>query len=399
MKLANLSLAVLCVAGLSTCSFGADTLADAFKEGKVSGELKAFYWDRDRNPAIPSASIFNTGVTLGYVTGSLGGFSLGLTGQSNSAPFASANAKTQFGWDEYGSGAQLSEAYLAYNAGKTTVQVGRMFLNTPLIASLGNRIVKESFEGASIVNTDIPNTTLTAAYVQKFQAQTDGAGHIGEFTRYNNPYGTSPLLEDGAYTLVAVNKSITGLTLTAAYAEDINTKGAMAYAEAAYAFSVNALNYGLSAQYYYNDKDITGSKSSDLLGLKASVGYGALSGYVAYSTVSKDATVTPGIGWGADLAYTGTIILSSSYPANTDAYAIGLGYAFTPTTTLNVAYTVTDDDDLSYGKASYVSLTGNYAFSGALKGLNFLVMYDKENRDKAGTKDKDEFRFSASYKF
>ena len=399
MKLANLSLAALCVAGLSTCSFGADTLADACKECKISGELKAFYWDRDRNAAINSASIFNTGVVLGYTTGSFNGFSLGLTGQANSAPFASSTAKTQFGWDEYGSGAQLSEAYLAYSAGKTTVQVGRMFLNTPLIASLGNRIVKESFEGASIVNTDLPNTTLTAAYVQRFQAQTDGSGNIGSFTTYSNPYGTSPLLEDGAYTLVAVNKSITGVTLTAAYAEDINTKGSMAYAEAAYSAMVNAFTYGLAAQYYYNDKDITGSKSSDLYGLKASLGYGAVSGYVAYSSVSKDATVTPGIGWGADLAYTGTIILSSSYPANTDAYAIGLGYAFSPTTTVNVAYTVTDDDDLSYGKASYISLTGNYAFDGALNGLSFLVMYDKENRDLAGAKDKDEFRFSASYKF
>jgi hypothetical protein len=264
-----------------------------------------------------------------------------------------------------------------------------MFLDTPLIASLGNRIIKESFEGASIVNTDLPNTTLTAAYVQKFQAQTDGAGNVGKFTTYNNPYGTSPLLEDGAYTLVAVNKSITGLTLTAAYAEDINTKGSMAYAEAAYSVAVNAFTYGLAAQYYYNDKEITGTKSSDLYGLKASLGYGAVSGYVAYTSVSKDATVTPGIGWGADLAYTGTIILSSSYPANTDAYAIGLGYAFTPTTTVNVAYTVTDDDDLSYGKATYISLTGNYAFDGALKGLNFLAMYDKENRDYAGAKDKD----------
>jgi len=66
---------------------------------------------------------------------------------------------------------------------------------------------------------------------------------------------------------------------------------------------------------------------------------------------------------------------------------------------VNVAYTVTDDDDLSYGKASYISLTGNYAFDGALKGLNFLAMYDKENRDYAGAKDKDEFRFSAVYKF
>lgn len=399
MKLANLSLAALCVAGLGTCAFGADTLADAFKEGKVSGELKAFYWDRDRNPAISGESIFNTGVVLGYTTGSFNGFSLGLTGQANSAPFASSNAKTQFGWDEYGSGAQLSEAYLAYSAGKTTVQVGRMFLNTPLIASLGNRIVKEAFEGASIVNTDLPNTTLTAAYVQKFQAQTDGAGNIGKFTTYSNPYGVSPLLEDGAYTLVAVNKSITGLTLTAAYAEDLNTNGSMAYAEAAYSAMVNAFTYGLAAQYYYSDKDVTGSKNADLYGLKASLGYGALGGYVAYSSVSKDATVTPGIGWGADLAYTGTIILSSSYPANTDAYAIGLSYAFTPTTTLATSYTVTDDDDLSYGKASYVSLTGNYAFEGALKGLNLLVMYDKENRDKAGALDKHEFRFSASYKF
>ena len=109
--------------------------------------------------------------------------------------------------------------------------------------------------------------------------------------------------------------------------------------------------------------------------------------------------MTPGIGWGADLAYTGTIILSSSYPANTDAYALGLSYAFTPTTTVAASYTITDDDDLSYGKASYVSLTGNYAFEGALKGLNLLVMYDKENRDKAGLLDKHEFRFSASYKF
>ncbi|NCB55543.1 MAG: porin, partial [Epsilonproteobacteria bacterium] len=256
-----------------------------------------------------------------------------------------------------------------------------------------------AFEGASIVNTDLPNTTLTAAYVQKFQAQTDGAGNIGKFTTYSNPYGVSPLLEDGAYTLVAVNKSITGLTLTAAYAEDLNTNGAMAYAEAAYSAMVNAFTYGLAAQYYYSDKDVTGSKNADLYGLKASLGYGALGGYVAYSSVSKDATVTPGIGWGADLAYTGTIILSSSYPANTDAYAIGLSYAFTPTTTLATSYTITDDDDLSYGKASYVSLTGNYAFEGALKGLNLLVMYDKENRDKAGALDKHEFRFSASYKF
>lgn len=401
MKFAKLSLVAIGVVGLSISSFAADTLADAFKEGKVSGELKAFYWNRDRNPAISSDSIFNTGVMLNYKTGSLNGFSMNVTGQSNHAAFANTNAKTQFGWDEYGSGAQLSEAYLAYNTGKTTVQVGRMFLNTPLIASLGNRIVKEAFEGAMLVNNDLPNTTLTVAYVQKFQAQTDGNGNIGQFTTYNNPYGTSPLLNDGAYTVVAVNKSITGLTLTAAYAEDMDTKGQMAYTEAAYAGQATSFTYGLAAQYYYSDKDITGSKSASLVGVKANIGMGPLSGYVAYSTVSKDAAVTPGIGWGADLAYTGTIILSSSYGANTDAYTAGVGYALNTSTSIGAAYTVTDDEGLGWakGKATYISLTGNYAFSGALKGLGIGVMYDNENMENAAAKDKDEFRFSASYKF
>ena len=41
MKLAKLSLAAIVVAGLASSSFAADTLADAFKNGTVNGELKA----------------------------------------------------------------------------------------------------------------------------------------------------------------------------------------------------------------------------------------------------------------------------------------------------------------------------------------------------------------------
>ena len=94
-------------------------------EGKISGELKAFYWNRYCNPSIPSDSIFTLGVMHNYKTGSLNSVSLGLMGESNNAPFSSSNAKQRFGWYEYGSGVQLSEAYLAYHAGKTTVQVGQ----------------------------------------------------------------------------------------------------------------------------------------------------------------------------------------------------------------------------------------------------------------------------------
>ena len=50
MKLAKLSLAAMVVAGLASSSFAADTLADAFKNGKVSGELRAWYFDREGSP-------------------------------------------------------------------------------------------------------------------------------------------------------------------------------------------------------------------------------------------------------------------------------------------------------------------------------------------------------------
>ena len=92
MKLAKLSLAAMVVAGLATSSFAADTLADAFAKGKVQGELRAWYFDRDR-PA-GDADIINTGLVLNYVTDTFYGFYMGATFQSNYAPWADKDAKS-----------------------------------------------------------------------------------------------------------------------------------------------------------------------------------------------------------------------------------------------------------------------------------------------------------------
>ena len=86
MKLAKLSLAAIVVAGLTSSSFAADTLADAFKNGTVNGELKAYYFSKDDGKK--TEDLFTTGATLGYKTASLYGLSLGLTFQGNSSPFA-----------------------------------------------------------------------------------------------------------------------------------------------------------------------------------------------------------------------------------------------------------------------------------------------------------------------
>lgn len=43
--------------------------------------------------------------------------------------------------------------------------VGRMFLDTPLVSGSGSRITKEAFEGAAVINTDLPNTTLIISWL------------------------------------------------------------------------------------------------------------------------------------------------------------------------------------------------------------------------------------------
>ena len=431
MKLAKLSLAAMVVAGLASSSFAADSLEGMFKEGKASGELKAYYFDRDAGAA-GSSDIFTTGLMLNYKTGSLNGFSLNFTGQASASPFADKDAKLAgaaggFAGDMWGSGAVLSEAYVAYTMKNTTVLVGRMFLDTPLVASSGSRMTKQAFEGAAIINADLPNTTLIAGYVQKFQGRTNGNGDIGEFSKTmstgsgfpENVLGTlvpdsSLYVDSGAFTLVAINKSIPNLTLTAAYAQAMDVKNfnanltiddvKIAYAEAAYAGTAGSFTYGLAAQYYYNSisgSNIAALESNNLWGAKASIGYGAFGGYVAYSKVSDETRVggiavgvITGLGGGADLAYTASPINSSSYANDTEAYKIGVTYAVLKNANLGLNYTSNEIDATNY-KAGFTAFEADYAFEGALKGLSTSLIYEDASKDANGN----ELWFKAGYKF
>ncbi len=257
MKLAKLSLAAIVVAGLASSSFAADNLADAFKNGKVSGELKAFYFDRtNENKAWNNENVTAFGATLGYVTDSFYGFKLGLTAQSSTTPWIEKDAKTAFSSDMYAGGAQLSEAYLQYTLAKTDIKIGRQFINTPLASGSGARIIRQSFQGVVITNTDLPQTTLFAAYVDKYQTRTYGDGDVGKFTKKYNVNGVSGQVElkDGAYTLGAINKSIPGLTITGQWEQAVDVAD-LYFLEIAYAGKAGDFTYGAGVQGMYNRFD------------------------------------------------------------------------------------------------------------------------------------------------
>jgi len=172
-KMTKLSL-VACITMATTQGFSADTLAGAFSEGKVSGEIKSQYFQKEVSDK--KVNIWTNGGNLSYVTGDFYGLKAGATFQVASVTASDLdNATTAYDNDQNVSGAVLSEAYLAYTLGNTTAKVGRQYISTPLVAGSGSRIFKESFEGIVISNTDLPNTTIVAAYVDKFQGRTDVA--------------------------------------------------------------------------------------------------------------------------------------------------------------------------------------------------------------------------------
>lgn len=418
MKLAKLSLAA--IVALGTSAFAADTLADAFKNGKVTGTVSAWYWDHDTGVATTSSDIVNFGLDLTYVTDSFNGFKMGATFQANSAPSADTKAKDVFEGDQYGSGAVLSEAYLAYTMGKTTAKAGRQYISTPLVAVSGSRMNRESFEGIVLSNTDLPATTLIAAYVQKFQGRTsdvtpgganDADASAPDFSKRVVAAGAGTFAFDGAYTVAVINKSVPNLTLTAQYAQvqklaDIADTDHY-FAEAAYAMPMGdmKLNFGLS--YWASDvpNAISTTLSGDYVGAKVALsGFGGFGASFAYSTVSKDDGVAFGLGNGPT-SYTGALIdgSSKSMAIDTDTYKLEVTYDFSKA---GVAGLKAGAQYLDYKRGStlpeYTTYNVNATYAvPALKGLSLTAQFENvETETPAGVKsDLDRLRLMANYKF
>jgi hypothetical protein len=109
-------------------------------------------------------------------------------------------------------GGALTQLYLTYTMGNTSLKVGRMELPkslSPLAFSESWNVFKNTFEAAVVVNTDLPDTTLVGAYVMR----ANGIGNLGAWDDIGSNAGLDAD-NDGVFMLTAVNKSIEGLALT-----------------------------------------------------------------------------------------------------------------------------------------------------------------------------------------
>lgn len=451
MKLTKLSWVAMVVASLASSSFAADTLANAFKNGKVSGELRAWYFDKDTEKLSPSATaptgvvtdtlksgdILNTVAILNYVTDKFYGFNFGTTMVASAAPFVDEEGKEAYKDDMYGSGAVLSEAYLGYTLGKTNAKIGRHYISTPIVNGSGSRIVKESFEGATIVNTNIPSTTLMAGFIDKFQGRTSAgmgstAGDAPTFEKRAIFLGVSASTTyafDDAYTIAVMNTSIPNLKLTGQYAwagdvnSGINVKDVdVFYTEANYVLPMNGFKLGFDANYRGSKTDLItgtglnaitydGTQTAGRISISELAGFGAA---FTAATTSKDDALIAGMGNGAS-SYTATLVKASSpsLRANTDSYRFDLTYDFSKLGVMGlksiVQYGLANQDRVKSANTSadYTSYAAGVSYAvPALKGLSLELQYEKQEIETTRyvnatkfTADLDELRFKANYKF
>ncbi len=106
----------------------------------------------------------------------------------------------------------LGEAYFTYKAGKTIAKIGRQELDTPLAYTETWNAAPNTFEAAVLLNQDIPDTTLVAAYVSRGNGTDDILNAAGTYGYTDgNGNGTMDTLTE---TLSALGRA-NGKTITA----------------------------------------------------------------------------------------------------------------------------------------------------------------------------------------
>lgn len=391
-KLLKLSL-VTCIS-LST-SLMADNLSEAFANAKVKGEIKALYSDSNFLGNTTSDDITAVGGSLGIVTSSYYGFKAGVTFQASSI-LSDDNNNGVFSNDVDASGAVLSEAYIDYTISNTNLKIGRQYIYTPLVSTgidgkSSESILKDSYEAYILTNTDIPNTTLVAGYVAKYQGKTDGAGDTSDFNKF----------QDGAYTIYVKNNSIKDLTLQAQYLDENGVTSAtdknVLYFQADYAIA----GHTLSAQYLSSEDktQAVGAQDGTLLGLKATgpVGIGKLGYIIAYNSSTDDGAVYTGAGTGtSDTPFTAMPVNGGGVPARADTDTL-VGAIIVPIGNVTaVAYAGKSKRDVGLGDVEAMGAIAIYPYN---KNFLIKVNYEHVETQNVFTEDTDVTRVYLSYKF
>jgi len=342
-------------------SSSAQELEDIFKDGKVSGQLRAFWYDGDRELRIDRTALTLGGI-LSYKTASYEGFSGGVSFFSSN-PVTSLTQMPESGQTHNlnldGSSINaLGEAYLQYSGYDTVVKYGRQRLDLPLSNDYYNRMLPNSFEALSIENRSLKHTTLKAAYItgwkykgsDTFLSPTYSLGIDRDIAVIGAIYSPEPAWKVELYDTYVrdvMNAPYLQLTHTALWksSEGMTLSGGLQY--------LNEQSVGSSA---------AGEVDTYLLGVKTTLSQGLWSLSALYTLIGDQSLLGTGgryekMGWGAFITYTDLQIDGESENASAEAYGTILTYRPTSTFEISAKYMKIDQNDAI--QSNPASLTKN----------------------------------------
>jgi imipenem/basic amino acid-specific outer membrane pore len=346
---------------LLSLSSSAQELEDIFKDGKVSGQLRAFWYDGDRELRIDRTALTLGGI-LSYKTAPYEGFSGGVS-------FFSSNGVTSL--TEMPESGQthnlnldgssintLGEAYLQYSAHDTLIRYGRQRLDLPLANDYYNRMLPNSFEALSIENRSIDHVTLKGAYIT-------GWKYKGSDT-FITPTASYGIDRDIAVVgaIYSPNPSLK-IELYDTYVRDVMNAPYLQIIDNAIWKSSDGTVFSGALQYL-NEQSIgdnaAGEVDTSLLGLRGTLTKGEWSLSALYTRIGDQSLLGTGgryekMGWGAFITYTDLQIDGESENAGAEAYGGILTYRPASTFEISAKYMRIDQSDSVQSNSA--SLTQN----------------------------------------
>jgi hypothetical protein len=362
------------VLGLLSSANAAEDLKGMFSEGKISGQIRMFYVDREYQGG-SGADIHRDSTVLGghvkFETAKLNGFSaaaafyttnrLGLNQHSAEDPSLLGT-----GLESY---SILGEGYIGYSFAdlgfQTDAKLGYQRYDSPMMGSDDARMLPNTFRAYKLVSKDVANTTIQVAHVDRIAYGTFSNIYSGGILGATSGYPALSNAGTGTYHnlgVATVGKKTAGVTNVMAtykvekfhaqvsndYAWDLyNTL----YADAGISWNCllnNNIHPFLQAQIIKQNsvgdeymKNLANSNNGEIdsfyWDIKFGAKYAGLTAYVAYSQTGensdtdktnnpyKNAIVTQ---FGGMPAYTQGMVTRHQFLAGTKATKVAASYSF-----------------------------------------------------------------------
>jgi hypothetical protein len=327
----------------------ADSLDEIFTNGKISGNLRAFWYDGDRELRIDRTALTIGGV-LSYKTASYEGVSGGVSlfssngitsltempesGQTHNLNLDGSSINT------------LGEAYLQYTAYDTLIKYGRQRLDLPLANDYYNRMLPNSFEALSVENRSLKNITFKGAYIT-------GWKYKGSDTFVSPTYTYGVDRDIAVLGAIYTPSSTQKIEVYDTYVRDVmNAPYLQVIHNELWKFSEEttvswALQY---LEEHSIGKNAAGELDTYLLGLRGTVSKGLWSLSALYTRIGDQSLLGSGgryekMGWGGFITYTDLQIDGESENAHAQAYGGILTYRPASTFEISAKYMRIDQSD------------------------------------------------------